>query len=124
MITATMPGGSPWTGAGVLGYTEAAMRCERQNDSVTFHCPCIDGRVPGLVEIAGSLLASDRTIVVDLAAVSLLRSAELSYLVELQRFASGSERTLRLAHVGPDIRKVLAITRLDRLFTIIDENDE
>lgn len=97
------------------------MRCERQNDRVTFHCPCIDGRVPGLIEISGALLASDRTIVVDLAAVSLLRSAELSYLVELQRHAAESGRSLLLANVGSDIRKVLTITRLNRLFTISDE---
>lgn len=100
------------------------MRCERQNERVIFHCPCIDGRVPGLAEIGAALLPSDRVIVVDLAAVSLLRSAELSYLVELQRHATVSGRSLRLAHAGRDIRKVLTITRLDRLFTIIDENDE
>lgn len=113
--------GSLWTEAGYSGYTVVDMRCERQSETATFHCPCIDGRVPTLAEIANALLPSDRIIVVDLAAVSLLRSAELSYLVELQRIATASGRTLRLAHVGSDIRKVLAITRLNRLFTISDE---
>lgn len=117
----TMADGSPWTDAGGPGYTGLTMRCERQDDRVTFHCPCIDGRVPGLMEISENLLTSDRVIVVDLAAVSLLRSAELSYLVELQRHAAGSGRSLQLTHIGRDIRKVLTITRLDRLFTIIDD---
>lgn len=113
--------GSLWTETGYAGYTLTDMRCERQSETVTVHCPCIDGRVPALAEIANTLLPNDRNVVVDLAAIGLLRSAELSYLVELQRYTTASGRTLRLAHVGPDIRKVLAITRLDRLFTISDE---
>jgi len=85
---------------------------------VTFRCVCKDGYVVALGELRADLRPEDRAIVLDLGQVIILRSGDLSLLVELQRHAKATQRSLELIAVGNDVRKILNITRLDRIFTL------
>jgi len=94
--------------------------CERESGRVTFRCICQNGYVVGLGELRSDLRPEDRAIVLDLGQITILRSGDLSLLVELQRHAKATQRSMELAAVGSDIRKIFTITRLDRLFTLSD----
>ncbi len=94
--------------------------CERESGRVTFRCICKDGYVVGLGEVRSQLQPEDRALVLDLSQVQIIRSGDLSLLVELHRHANATQRTFTLSAVGNDVRKIFTITRLDRIFTLSD----
>lgn len=63
-------------------------------------------------------------IVLDLSKVTFLPSSSLGVLVKLQNEARQGQRRFILVGLRPQIREVLAVTRLDKLFDICDTVDE
>lgn len=75
-----------------------------------------------LRDVAGR--ADCGTLLLNFAAVTWLASAMLEKLVMVHRMMASRGGSLILAGVGPDIREVLALTKLDQLFRIgSDEAD-
>jgi anti-anti-sigma factor len=55
-------------------------------------------------------------VVVDLSHVTILPSLGLGLLVQISNKCKARQQSLKLAGVLPQIRQVMAITRLDRIF--------
>jgi len=62
-------------------------------------------------------------VVVDLSRVQLLPSMALGSLVQISKSCATRQQTLKLAAASPNLRQVFTITRLDRLFTLVDSVD-
>lgn len=62
-------------------------------------------------------------VIVDLSHVSILPSLALGLLVQISNKCKSREQKLKLAGVQPAVRKVFAITRLDRIFQFADTVD-
>jgi anti-sigma B factor antagonist len=58
--------------------------------------------------------AAGRPVVVDMAAVTFIDSSGLSAVLAGLRLARGHGGTVRLVNVGPQIRRIFAVTGLDR----------
>ena len=71
-------------------------------------------------ETAGGGGAGATLVVLDLSKVAILPSLALGRLVELANACKARNQTLKLAGLQPQIRKVLAVTRLDTVFPIAD----
>jgi anti-anti-sigma factor len=56
------------------------------------------------------------TVVIDLSHVTILPSLGLGLLVQVSNKCKARQQRLRLASVSPQIRQVMTITRLDRIF--------
>jgi len=59
-------------------------------------------------------------VVLDLSAVAIVPSIALGLLVQTLNKCNERQQRLKLAGVQPQIRKVLALTRLDELFELAD----
>ena len=59
-------------------------------------------------------------VVIDLSRVQILPSLGLGALVQISNKCKARNQTLKLAGVQPGIRKVFAITRLDRILDLAD----
>jgi anti-sigma B factor antagonist len=55
-------------------------------------------------------------VVIDLSHVTILPSLGLGLLVQVQNKCKARQQQMKLAGVMPQIRQVMAITRLDRIF--------
>lgn len=78
-------------------------------------------KVARLVEQAGN----KEFVVIDLTDVNFIDSAGLSALLEAHRqIINGGGRGLSLKHPVGAVRKVLAFTRLDKIFEIIEDPNE
>ena len=62
-------------------------------------------------------------VVLDLSRVLILPSLALGALVQMDKKCRAREQKLKLAGVQPPVRKVFAITRLDRVFQFADSVD-
>jgi anti-sigma B factor antagonist len=62
-----------------------------------------------------------RCFVVDLAAVGFMDSSGLASLVGLFKRVRTSDGDVRLSGVAGDVRRVLELTRLDRVFDLYDD---
>ena len=60
--------------------------------------------------------AGVQLVVLDLSSVAILPSLGLGLLVQVQNKCKARQQAVKLAAVQPQIRQVLAITRLDRIF--------
>ena len=60
-------------------------------------------------------------VVLDLSRVALLPSIALGLLVQMEARCRERKQTLKLAGVRPPLRKVFAITMLDRKFQLADD---
>lgn len=60
-------------------------------------------------------------VAVDLTGVEMLPSLGLGALVQIANKCKARHQSLKLATCGPKLRQVLAVTRLDRFFDIIDK---
>lgn len=69
---------------------------------------------------AEAALVDARHAVVDLAPLSFIDSSGLAALVSLHRALAGRGGELRLAAPGRDVRAVIELARLHRLFEIYD----
>ncbi len=72
-----------------------------------------------LVETKG-----DPKLLLNFADVDFLSSAALGKLITLDKKLKQSGGQLVLCDIRPEIQEVFAITRLDRLFDIVDDEDE
>jgi anti-sigma B factor antagonist len=63
-------------------------------------------------------------LVVDLARVGYIDSSGLGALVKVLKKARSAGGDVRLVGPGPDVRKVLELTRLDRIFEISRTTDD
>ena len=61
-----------------------------------------------------------RWIVVDFAHTQAIDSTALGALIQVHKSLLSNDGVLRLAAVGDGVRRVLAITRVDRVFSIFD----
>ncbi len=66
-------------------------------------------------------LGNCRKIVLNFSAVDFLSSAALGKLITLDKKMKGKAGKLKLCNIRPEIYEVFAITRLNRLFDIKDE---
>jgi anti-anti-sigma factor len=57
--------------------------------------------------------AAGRPVVVDMAEVTFIDSSGLSAILAGLRLARGHGGSVRLVHVGPQIRRIFAVTGLD-----------
>ena len=65
-----------------------------------------------------------RRIVVDLAGLPLVTTTGLGALVSLQKFCVVNERALVLTGLSPYVREIFDLTRLARVFTIVETREE
>lgn len=59
-------------------------------------------------------------VILDLSGITILPSLALGLLVQMSKNCKAREQKLKLARLQPQIRKVFAVTRLDRVFPIAD----
>ena len=59
-------------------------------------------------------------VILDLGRVSILSSLALGLLVQISKNCQAREQKLKLTALQPQVRKVFAITRLDRIFQFAD----
>jgi anti-sigma B factor antagonist len=76
----------------------------------------IGNQLFGLVEEDGR-----KKIVLDFANVEFLSSAALGKLITMNKKVAAAGGKLRLCNIRPDIYEVFAITRLNKLFEIKDD---
>lgn len=76
----------------------------------------IGNQLFGLVEEDGR-----KKIVLDFANVEFLSSAALGKLITMNKKVAAASGKLRLCNIRPDIYEVFAITRLNKLFDIKDD---
>ena len=70
------------------------------------------------VEVARGLIAEDhRAIILDLEGTEAIDSTGLGAMVQIFKSVHVGEGTLLLANVPPSIEQLLAMTRLNRVFT-------
>ena len=62
-------------------------------------------------------------VVLDLSRVAIVPSLALGLLVQILNKCKARQQALKLAGVQPQIRKVFALTRLDRVFQFADSVD-
>ena len=60
------------------------------------------------------------TIVIDLSRVQILPSLGLGALIQISNKCKARQQALKIAATPPAIRQVFAITRLDRVFDLVD----
>lgn len=63
-------------------------------------------------------------LLLDFTGVDFLSSAALNQLIVLERRVKAASGKLRLCRLRPEIREVFAITKLNNVFEIHDEQDE
>jgi anti-sigma B factor antagonist len=63
-------------------------------------------------------------IVLDFTNVEYLSSAALGKLITMDKKVKAAGGKLRLCSIRSDIKEVFKITRLDKLFTIVDNRDK
>ena len=83
-----------------------------------------DGVVKALLQAVDEAAAAHPAVplvVLDLSRVVLLPSIALGLLVQMETRCREREQTLKLAGVQPPLRKVFAITMLDRKFHLADD---
>ena len=64
-----------------------------------------------------------RKLLLNFAAVDFLSSAALGKLITLDKKMKAAHGTLRLSHIRPEIYEVFAITKLNRLFDIKEDDN-
>ena len=72
-------------------------------------------------ELHAALDAGDGDLVLDLSAVELVDAAGLGVLVGVRRRAANDGRAVVLRSTPPRVRRLLAATRLARLFVLDDD---
>lgn len=79
----------------------------------------IGNQLFGLVEEDGR-----KKIVLDFSNVEYLSSAALGKLITMEKKVKTAKGKLRLCSIRPDIYEVFAITKLNKLFVICDDQDQ
>lgn len=76
---------------------------------------------PAVRKLLLDTVARGRQVIVDLARVTYIDSSGIANLVEAMQAANRQRIKLRLAGVGAQVRRVLTLARLDRVFIIHDD---
>lgn len=90
----------------------------------------LDGRLdaasaPGfLARVTGAIADGATQFVVDMRSVSFIDSSGLGALVSGLKAARRGEGDLRLVAPSEPVRKLLRLTTLDRVFTVLERSDE
>ena len=86
----------------------------------------IDGETVGRLENAVRAGRSEpcRSVVMDLAKVSVILSAGLKLLLALGKLTSGRDGSLAIAVPEGPVREVLAVSGFDRIFPVFDDPAE
>ncbi len=63
-------------------------------------------------------------IILDFTNVEYLSSAALGKLITMEKKVKAAGGKLRLCAIRPDIKEVFKITRLDKLFQIVDDREK
>lgn len=74
--------------------------------------------------VADALAGQHRDFLVELSGVTLIDSAGLEALTALQRQSEEQLGMTRLCGANETTRKILEITRLDKVFTVCDSREE
>ncbi len=61
-----------------------------------------------------------KLVIIDLSRITILPSLALGLMVQISRNCKARDQKLKLAALQPHIRKVFAVTRLDRVFQFAD----
>lgn len=72
------------------------------------------------IDTAGAEPATSTLLVIDLSRVEFLPSLCLGALVQIANKCRAREQKVKLASLRPQIRKTFTITRLDRVFELVD----
>ncbi|WP_262268742.1 STAS domain-containing protein [Microvirga yunnanensis] len=76
---------------------------------------------PGLrARLDGALAGGATQVLVDLAEVPFIDSTGLGVLVSGLKAARRADGNLRLVAPGPQVRRLMRLTALDRVFTILE----
>ncbi|HEY3874821.1 MAG TPA: STAS domain-containing protein, partial [Candidatus Kapabacteria bacterium] len=101
---------------------------EQQDETTIFRLrePRLDSRTAGQLKAEFLILAQPdiRSLIVDLSEVEHIDSAGISALLLAQRQMTIHEGELRLASVKPEVRTLLEMTQLDRVFRMFDTVEE
>ena len=101
---------------------------EQQDETTIFRLreSRLDSRNAGQLKAEFLILAQPdiRSLIVDLSEVDHIDSAGLSALLLAQRQMSIHDGELRLAAVKPDVRSLLEMTQLERVFRMFDTVEE
>jgi len=62
-----------------------------------------------------------KVFIVDLKETTYLDSSALGMLLLLRDHAGGDNADVRLSNVSPDVKKILAISNFEKLFTVSDK---
>jgi anti-sigma B factor antagonist len=76
---------------------------------------------PAIRKLLLDAVARGRQVIVDLARVSYIDSSGIANLVEALQAANRQKIKLCLAGVGAQVRRVLTLARLDKVFLIHDD---
>lgn len=79
---------------------------------------------PVLQEITSAATAGGYRVAIDLSPVLLLASAGIGVLVSINKLCKGGGGGMCVFGVGEEILKVLKVTNLHRLVTIVDSREE
>ncbi|HEV3000833.1 MAG TPA: STAS domain-containing protein [Solirubrobacteraceae bacterium] len=77
-----------------------------------------------VTQAADALRAGARRLLIELQGVTFVDSAGLAALLNVLRRATAARAPIVLVGAGPQLRRVLAQTRLDREFTLVATVDE
>lgn len=96
------------------------MHLTRSTDRCTFVVDADShGRPQRLDQIQAQVVASDLAIRVDLGRITAITSPELAQLVELHKELSRRGKELIVDGCQPMVRKVLTVTRLDQVLSVV-----
>ncbi len=105
----------------------AEFRIDYQDGVVAVHLPArVDvSNTRGFVDAVQKELDNEHlSIVLNFEATQAIDSTALGAIVQVFKTLRGRDGSLRLCSVGTGVRRVLAITRVDRVFPIHADLDE
>ena len=100
-----------------------AVNAQNFGDVAVLHCK---GRIVAgdtTLQNAIRLLKESGTVVLNLAQVEAIDAGGLGMLLDLQAWTHSRHMQLKLADVSNSVRRVLELTRLDRVFEICSERE-
>jgi anti-anti-sigma factor len=82
-----------------------------------------DEQLKMLIRVIDEAAGADsgvKLVILDLSRITILPSLALGLMVQISRNCKARDQKLKLASVAVHIRKVFAVTRLDRVFQFAD----
>lgn len=94
----------------IISFTDAKLRKGESADHV-------------LLEICEHAAEVAKRLTVDFRGVQFMSSAMIGVLVLLNKMAKQNSLDLRIANIGPNVREVFKITRLNKVLRFDDDDD-